>query len=592
MITKNKNNITILAFSAILAVFITLSGAISGYGDTSKSHLAPGLDTSPICDVTENKDATISVSDNTAGAEKASHDKWMFMEMHYVVSRTLETALVSGMNSVKNVMVPLLEKEFKRIGNEGTMFLERFDIGGLEEIYAEGQLSGVRINILEGEKAGWTLRYSTQGEKGSSALIFALQDGREIYVDIRPGISDEIAFSEKVRGSERFIREGDVMTREVSPGEARDAAKEMERELELQGLVITRDYGEGNISGKIIPSASFDLLNAQKYYIPELGLGMVHFKYIDALSKGCFVLLDEFNRRVIGYGIWSNEEEGRFFRFQVFRENRDRGKGAELLKMILYAAEREGLENAPEKFIFYTVDNAEQSPDSVLYKFLVPYGFTPVKDEGYVLDLVEKHDAEKMPREEPIAADGVNVETEFPDLVRFIGARIKFEDRPIVALGTSWIKGYAKKEHMQHREINMLITALWRFCGQNNLPMVVGEDDKLLGLVVAERKKRPDAKAIILAGKSVVKSDEFKALENAVLAGVNNEELTAASYMPILDMLLTILKITFEIGDEESIMKRSKVPIEKMDGYYLFTPEARPVDYDEHRKMYEVQIFA
>lgn len=506
------------------------------------------------------------------------------------------------------------------------------------------------------------------------------------------------------------------------------------------------------------------------------------------------------------------------------------GKGTEVLKMILYAAKREGLQTAPEKFVFYTIDDEELSSETDLYKFFTPYGFRPVKDEGYVLDisgedsevemsqerqvaladkiyfeafsdtdetryvevdsqvllpegssdngkdvvlhlpdfvpyrpnadlperiksyvsrsekgkitnchqgdavlikldtendvigtlflqhcdavcgkivikgepylfmyhdnplrrnrnilaflmwLLEKsnapdefecyistrrradvddnhknltlNDVMRMLKEEysgisidhvrhreiddsygavTVSRSGMSfrtverksqpgfnadwnekisevrtfkrplelyderydvpIETEFPDFIKFIGSRAEY-DRPVVALGTSWIKGYAEKEHMQHREINRLITALRRFCGQNNLPMVVGEDNELLGLVAAERKERPNAKVIVLAGETAVRSDDFKGLENAVLAGVNSEELTSDSYMPILDMLITVLKVTFEIGDEESILKRSKVAVEKMDGYYLFTLEAKPMDYDELRKMYDVQIFA
>ncbi|MDP8258688.1 MAG: hypothetical protein P9L90_04620 [Candidatus Aadella gelida] len=572
-------------------VFLTW-GIGSVYAGASGSNLAPTLETAPIARVIENEDKTFDVVENAGEEDKLVHDKWMFMEMHYVVSKTLEIALENGMKSVKNVLVPLLEENFGRIGKEGTMFLEKFDIAGIEDSYVEGELDGVRINIIEGEKAGYVLKYSTQGEKGSSALIFKMQDGREIYVNIEPGISDERVFSEKAKKLEQFIREGDVMSREVSPGEARDVVEELEKELDLRGLIITKGEEDGGLGAKMILSSSFNPRNAQKYLIPELGLGLVHLKYWDSPSKGCFVLKDDFSRKIIGYGIWSNEEEGRFFKFQVFPEYRKEGKGTEALKMILYAADREGLETAPEKFIFYTTNDEEESPESDLYKFLTPYGFRfvkLVKDEGYVLDLSGQDSKEEMSLEEQI--DKVLVETEFPDLVKFIGSRVG-DDRPVVALGTSWIKGYAEREHMQHREINKLITALRRFCGQNNLPIVVGEDNELLGLVAAEREERPDAKVIVLAGEFAVTSDEFKALKNAVLAGVNNEELTADSYMPILDMLKTILKITFEIGDEESILKRSKISIEKMDGYYLFTLEAKPMEYEELRKMYDVQIFA
>ena len=86
----------------------------------------------------------------------------------------------------------------------------------------------------------------------------------------------------------------------------------------------------------------------------------------------------------------------------------------------------------------------------------------------------------------------------------------------IVALGTSWIKGYEKGRYLQYDALNPLIGNIRSYCESKGIPFIVDDDDKLLTHINAERAKegKAGAKVVVLAGKDAVISDEFATLRN------------------------------------------------------------------------------
>ncbi len=189
----------------------------------------------------------------------------------------------------------------------------------------------------------------------------------------------------------------------------------------------------------------------------------------------------------------------------------------------------------------------------------------------------------------------------FHDITEYITAR---EDRPfIIALGTSWIKGYERNtnersfRYLQGKDLNELITSMRSYCGSKGMPFIVDDDDKLLDNINRERAKKgmANAKVIVLAGENTVKSDEFTPLrndeKNAFVVGVNGQELTTDSYIRLMEMLTMALRLSAGI---EISLDNAHITITKDNErhLYIFLPHAEPMDYERLKVIYEVQKFA
>jgi hypothetical protein len=181
--------------------------------------------------------------------------------------------------------------------------------------------------------------------------------------------------------------------------------------------------------------------------------------------------------------------------------------------------------------------------------------------------------------------------TAFADIVKY--ASIDEEKRPFVlALGTSWIKGYEKGRYLQYDALNPLITSIRDFCAEHGITFVMGEDASLLSKIDKASEGKENARIVVLAGEKTVKSDEFAQLRenmNAFLAGVDNTKLTVDSYIQLVEMMTIALKLSMGLDVD---LADPALAVRKEKGYYLFIPDARPVDYEELKVLYELQIFA
>ncbi|GEM_PF-6781516 len=184
----------------------------------------------------------------------------------------------------------------------------------------------------------------------------------------------------------------------------------------------------------------------------------------------------------------------------------------------------------------------------------------------------------------------------FSDTIKLIQA--KQEEQPIIlALGTSWIKGYEKGRHLQYDAVNPLITSIREFCREKGITFIDRDDSGLLGAINTEMDKegKKDAKVIVLAGKDTVTSDEFETLrssDNIFMAGVDNGKLTVDSYMRLMEMMTLTLQLAF---GRDIDLENPNILIKKHDRFanvYIFIPNAEPMDYEVLKEIYRVQIFA
>ncbi len=186
--------------------------------------------------------------------------------------------------------------------------------------------------------------------------------------------------------------------------------------------------------------------------------------------------------------------------------------------------------------------------------------------------------------------------TSLQDIITYIQAQPQAQPL-IVALGTSWIKGYEKGRYLQYDALNPLIGSIRTYCESKEIPFIVDYDDKLLARINAERAKegKTGAKVIVLAGENMVKSDDFAPLrndeKNAFVVGVNNQELTTDSYIRLMEMLTLALKLSAGI---DVSLDNIHITITKDNEHhiYIFLPHAEPMDYERLKVIYEVQKFA
>lgn len=186
--------------------------------------------------------------------------------------------------------------------------------------------------------------------------------------------------------------------------------------------------------------------------------------------------------------------------------------------------------------------------------------------------------------------------TNLRDMLTYIQAKPQTQPL-IVALGTGWIKGYDKDRGLQYNALNPLIVSLRTYCESKGISFIVGEDNRLLGLINNEKAKdvHANAKVVVLADENIVRSEEFASLrndeKNAVVVGVNNQELTANNYIRLMEMLTLALRLSagLEISLDNAhitITKDSELHL------YIFLPHAEPMDDDRLRIIYKVQRFA
>ena len=186
--------------------------------------------------------------------------------------------------------------------------------------------------------------------------------------------------------------------------------------------------------------------------------------------------------------------------------------------------------------------------------------------------------------------------TNLQDILTYIQAQP--QSQPIIiALGTSWIKGYEKGRSLQYNALNPLIASLRTYCEARGIPLIVDDDDKLLAHINTERAKegKYGAKVVVLAGKDTAASDDFAPLrndgKNAFVVGIDNQELTADSYIRLMEMLTIALKLS--VGLEISL-DNAHITITKDNEHhiYIFLPHAEPMDYERLKSIYRVQEFA
>jgi hypothetical protein len=174
--------------------------------------------------------------------------------------------------------------------------------------------------------------------------------------------------------------------------------------------------------------------------------------------------------------------------------------------------------------------------------------------------------------------------TNFRDALKYLQAEQQAQP-VIVAIGTSWITGYAADAGLYRNALNPLISNM-----ANRPQFIVGDDESLL----AEIKKKmgesgfENARVIVIAGEETITKDLAKELDNGknILLGVDNSYLTEDSYVRIMEMLEIAAKLAI---DPDTPPESPNMPIEKRGNFWVFVPKAEPMNYELLKPIYEAQ---
>jgi hypothetical protein len=196
----------------------------------------------------------------------------------------------------------------------------------------------------------------------------------------------------------------------------------------------------------------------------------------------------------------------------------------------------------------------------------------------------------------PASAETATPESEQAHSIEF--AKAVDNTKPsFIALGTSWIEGYEKGRYLQYDALNPLISSIANFCTERKIPFICGDDIQVATEVRRIKGENPKARGIILAGEDMVNALGLNNDENVFLAGVNNENLTIDSYVPVMEMLSLLLRLLeAKTIDQEAIREEHRRLGIRFDPNkrrcIFFTLEAIiPEDYRRLKELYKVQRF-
>jgi len=181
----------------------------------------------------------------------------------------------------------------------------------------------------------------------------------------------------------------------------------------------------------------------------------------------------------------------------------------------------------------------------------------------------------------------------------------KKEQKPFLAIGTSWIKAYQKDEYDNrfYDPVNKLLSSLRNYCLGKGITFIDGNDADLERKVQELQQADPGCKGIVLAGESTIQSivdtPESRNNKNIFFAGVNNTHIAVDSYIPIIEMFDLALNLYQSEQTDESYKtfieekyKHLGVTYTPSQRRLTFAPPATSMNWKMLEIIYKFQTFA
>lgn len=590
---------------------------------------------------------------------RAFRNRWAFVNMGYLMGQMLMLTQEHNLQDPKDILIPLIKKHISSRAGEAEILLEGFDIDGIEEVRESGEITGFSLPITRNGMLMYRLIYNLQSgdtaihiKGGKNVYVSAEAVISKQEID-KSSIADIFPKADYLTYLIIYMTGGAMVALDKEPKEVGEALGAMHKRLDgaLESEFIRRQ------GSPPLDALDFYLWFAQLIK-NDLGtarelLSLVQYPrhkrnmaqgvpFAEGFVNGIEVLLDGSEKQV---DINDTLEKILELTFSPYYRNRDYNYAISkefspdipaisarqdemaylFFSLVLSLREMRKADLSVStgitydkgiKYITVTMAAAQEIPlgNVIVDKKDTGIGFELAKgiarSYGGTIDVRSESDkgttfTVRLPlstansHETPVitspGSESIHV-TNLQDTIEYIQAQQQSQPL-IIALGTSWIKGYEKGRYLQYDALNPLIVSLRTYCESKGIPFIVGADDNLLARINAERAKdgMSGAKVVVLAGESTAKSDEFAGLradeKNAFVAGVNNRELTTDSYIRLLEMLTIALKLSAGL---EISLDNTHIAITKDNErhIYIFLPHADPMDYERLKVIYEVQKFA
>jgi hypothetical protein len=169
----------------------------------------------------------------------------------------------------------------------------------------------------------------------------------------------------------------------------------------------------------------------------------------------------------------------------------------------------------------------------------------------------------------------------------------KQDQNIIIGIDTSWMPDMQGMQALLN-----YISRITREKGLENVMVVRGKGKALAGNILkeAERTNTPLSNVVALGEESAIKADAFDKLRStetdkkAFLVGVDPKNLSDNSYIDLLKMLTLAMKLAFNEIDTVDASGLTATQIGPRT--WIFIPEARPMDFEEKKAVYEAQAQA
>lgn len=653
---RAKPTIALRAVSVVLIWGLLLSGESSyAITDTASDFaLAPPIFTKSPCEIVQRSDGTWDVETNNDVIESqgretaksvmyggggvrenikvpgyASRNRWAFVEVGILIGQMLVLTQKHELKNPKEILIPLIRKHIRNRNGEAEILLEGYDIDAIEEVRDGQAITGFSLPVIRNGTPAYQFIYNLQG--GDTSI--PMRDDATIYVkkvefitgltppkkEITTRPSQPLKIKNEWHLGNKPKIEGIPSDEMEWLGTGVDSAvykykdsvykaytkltpEQVERYrhfIDTVRIILEKESGLDKVSiGNEQYLIHYAVMPIKDIFKDMNGVTVAKSDFAPGIRLALFnQTLESDEQKVIDKSL-----EGMSVKKKVIFEEILRGvtgRNSNNIGLILYQLSQKN-KSIMDTTGFVRLElgcSANTSIDVDFEKKEICLIVTDIADN---IDLMLKGSAvQSIVTEIPIAvsssSERINA-TNLQDTLTYIQAQPQTQPL-IVALGTSWIKGYEKDRYLQYDALNPLIGSIRTYCESRGIQFIVDDDDKLLARINAERAKegRAGAKVVVLADKNTAVSDEFTALrndqENAFVVGVDSQELTTNSYIRLIEMLTLALKLSegLEMSLDNAHMTITK---DNERHLYIFLPHAEPMDYEQLKMIYEVQKFA
>ena len=172
-----------LAVVCLLLVNDIALGVNSNSININRFTLSPPLSSNSLCDIIRNSDGTYDIVTNDR--DGVFRNKWAFLDVVHLAGQMLKFTKEEGLETPKEIFVPLIKKALDKGYGPGGEKIEFFDIDSIGEERVKGKVTAFIIPLKVRDKAQLSMKVYLAGDENiKPGNEFTLRDGTRVCVDV------------------------------------------------------------------------------------------------------------------------------------------------------------------------------------------------------------------------------------------------------------------------------------------------------------------------------------------------------------------------------------------------------------------------